>query len=155
MKVNLQVADDELRRFDIPSAQAFARWAEALGDTMNDAMSDKDTAVSVRVVDEDESRSLNKRYRQCDKPTNVLAFPYEPATPDEPPYLGDIVMNAPLLVKEAEENGVAAHDHWAHLFVHAVLHLLGYDHVLDRDAERMQKRETEILGRLAIASPWT
>lgn len=146
MKVSVQVAHEGLRRFRIPAAQTFAKWAGAT--------TDLDTSATVRVVDEDESHALNKRYRGYDKPTNVLAFPYEAVARDAPPYLGDIVITAPLVLKEAGENGVSVRAHWAHLFVHAVLHLLGYSHEGKRDTERMRERETEILNSLAIASPW-
>lgn len=146
MKVQLQIACDKPQRFEIPDAETFGAWANET--------SDLDTEAVVRVVDEDEARSLNKRHRKSDKPTNVLAFPYEPLLPDEPSYLGDIVIAAPLVVREAGERGVGAREHWALLFIHALLHLLGYDHERDADAERMQKRETEILTRLGMPSPW-
>lgn len=154
MKVRLQVACTEPERCAVPAEAMFDKWARATVDM--------DGEVVVRAVDADEMRTLNKRYRKIDKPTNVLAFPYE-ATPlnevddeadYESNYLGDIVITAPLVVEEADERGDPVGERWTLLFVHALLHLLGYDHELDADAERMQKRESEILASLGLPSPY-
>ena len=112
--------------------------------------------VSVRVVDADEIRALNERYRQQDKPTNVLSFPAElPAAPaGQPALLGDIIICAPVVRSEAEQQGKTLQSHWAHLLVHGTLHLLGYDHLQDADAERMEGLEASILAAHGIANPY-
>ena len=112
--------------------------------------------VSVLVVDADEIQKLNERYRQQDKPTNVLSFPAElPAAPaGQPAPLGDVVICAPIVRSEAEQQGKALQSHWAHMLVHGTLHLLGYDHVQDADADRMEDLEASILAAHGIANPY-
>ena len=116
--------------------------------------------IVVRIVDDDESRDLNSRFRQTDKPTNVLAFPsydadlaelFEEA--GEFP-LGDLVICAPVVLREATEQGKNADDHWAHILVHGTLHLLGYDHVEAEEAARMEALETRILAARGIGDPY-
>mgnify|MGYP001812538820 FL=1 len=114
--------------------------------------------VSVRIVDEDESRTLNREYRDQDKPTNVLSFPsgiggYMPG--DEPTPLGDIVICAPVVALEAAAQGKALDDHWAHLVVHGTLHLLGFDHESDAEAMEMEGLEREILAARGISDPYS
>lgn len=152
IKVNLQIKNKSLRKFQIPATKTFERWAEAILRLEGDM----DTEVVVRVIDELESYTLNRFFRKDPEPTNVLAFPYEPAPAPvvESNYLGDIAITAPIVVDEAEERCIKVRDHWAHLFIHAVLHLLGYDHQSARQEKRMQARETEILESLSIPSPW-
>lgn len=112
----------------------------------------------IRIVDEDESRALNRDYRGKDKPTNVLSFPFEmpEGVPAEalPPLLGDLVICAPVVATEADEQGKALHDHWAHMVIHGVLHLLGFDHIEDADAVIMESLEIRILAGLDIANPY-
>ena len=112
--------------------------------------------VSVRVVDADEIQALNARYRQQDKPTNVLSFPAEPQPlPDgQPALLGDIVVCAPVVRAEADAQGKVLASHWAHILVHGTLHLLGYDHEDDAEAERMESLESSILAARGIANPY-
>ena len=109
--------------------------------------------VCVRVVDETESRTLNRRYRGKDKPTNVLSFPADIELPEGRVW-GDIVICAPVVAAEAEAQGKALEAHFAHMVVHGVLHLLGYDHESGADAETMESLETEILGRFGIGDPY-
>lgn len=116
--------------------------------------------VSVRIVDEDESRTLNKQYRQQDKPTNVLAFPA--GSPDEisglpddaMQVLGDLVICGPLVEQEATEQGKSAAGHWGHLLVHGMLHLLGFDHETSRQAAEMETMEKKILADRGIEDPY-
>jgi probable rRNA maturation factor len=110
--------------------------------------------LTVRIVAETEGRELNERYRRRAGATNVLSFPFE--TPDllQPPLLGDIVLCAPVVEREAAEQGKAPEAHWAHLVVHGVLHLLGYDHEEARAAAEMEGLETDILATLGFPDPY-
>ncbi len=110
--------------------------------------------LSVRVVGSAESRRLNKRYRNKDKSTNVLAFPYGPGAPVARRLLGDLVVCAPVVAREAREQGKSRQAHWAHMIVHGTLHLLGYDHLQPRDAARMERREIAVLKSLGYANPY-
>jgi probable rRNA maturation factor len=132
-----------------PDDAAFDRWvAAALSERREGAV------VSLRIVDADEGRALNAQWRGRDAPTNVLSFPAD--LPDEVglPLLGDLVLCAPVVQREAAEQGKAEEDHWAHLVVHGVLHLLGMDHQADAEAEAMEALEREILASLGIADPY-
>ena len=137
----------------IPPASAFGIWTDAaLADLGGDA------ELVIRVVDEAESRALNHEYRGKDKPTNVLSFPFE-APPGVPAqeignYLGDLVICAPVVAREAGEQGKPLAAHWAHMVVHGILHLRGYDHQDEAQAREMEDREREILDGLGIADPY-
>ena len=111
-------------------------------------------SVSVRIVDAEEGRALNQRWRERDRPTNVLSFPADLPPELELPLLGDLVLCAPVVLREAAEQGKRAEDHWAHLVIHGVLHLLGMDHQDDAEAEEMEQREREILATLGIGDPY-
>ncbi len=112
--------------------------------------------LTLRLVDEQEIQALNQQYRQKNYPTNVLSFPSE--IPAEilldPPLLGDIILCAPVIQREAEEQNKPLMSHWAHMVVHGVLHLLGYDHVQDHDADRMEQIEIMILENCGVANPY-
>jgi probable rRNA maturation factor len=113
-----------------------------------------ESALVLRLVDRSESESLNSRYRGKGGPTNVLSFAADLPEEVALPLLGDIVICAPLVAEEAAGQGKAERDHWAHLVVHGVLHLLGYDHQDPAEAQRMEKLEVEILNQLGIADPY-
>lgn len=112
--------------------------------------------ITLRLVDEVEIQVLNKRYRGKDKPTNVLSFPAD--VPDEVvlelPFLGDIILCVPVIYQEAEEQQIPVLAHWAHMVVHGVLHLLGYDHVDDQEAAIMEAKEILILNTLGFSNPY-
>lgn len=113
-----------------------------------------ETEVCVRIVNSEESRALNLHYRQKDYATNVLSFPSE-LPPDLPlRHLGDLVICAEVVAREAREQGKAPAAHWAHMLVHGSLHLLGYDHIDDNDAEEMEALETTIITRLGFPPPY-
>jgi probable rRNA maturation factor len=102
-------------------------------------------------------RELNAAYRGKDAQTNVLSFPFQPppgGVPEDRPYLGDVVLAAETVVLEAAERGIAPTAHLQHLVVHGLLHLLGFDHASDSEAERMEQLEAEILATLGIANPY-
>ena len=116
--------------------------------------------VSVRIVDENESRQLNNQYRQQDRATNVLAFPA--GSPDEfgalpedaTQPLGDLVICGPLVEQEAEDQGKSPAGHWGHLLIHGMLHLLGYDHETSSQASEMEKMEIKILAERGFENPY-
>jgi probable rRNA maturation factor len=133
-----------------PDQQQIQCWVDAALDDYN-----QDTEIVVRIVDEQESAQLNEQYRHKSGPTNILSFPVELPEGIELDLLGDLVICAPVLEKEAlEQNKVLAH-HWAHIIVHGVLHLLGYDHIDETQAELMENKEIAILNKLHINNPYT
>ncbi len=109
--------------------------------------------VCVRVVDAEESRALNSQYRGKDKPTNVLSFPAELAL-DGVRLLGDLAICAPVVACEAREQGKSLQDHYAHMLVHGLLHLCGYDHEAEADAAAMESLEVELLALFDIRDPY-
>jgi len=136
-----------------PSAARLRIWAGAALHAVHTRR--KPVGLTLRLVGRAESRTLNRQWRQKDKPTNVLSFP-DGESHDENGVLGlgDIVICAPVVNAEAREQGKAATAHWAHMVVHGVMHLLGYDHVRDRDARRMEAREVEILSSFGYSNPY-
>jgi probable rRNA maturation factor len=116
--------------------------------------------MTIRIVGANESRHLNRTYRGKDKPTNVLSFPADVPRMGDGPHdgpggvLGDLAICAPIVAREAREQGKSPRAHWAHMVVHGVLHLLGYDHENDRDAQAMESREVKILSHFGYANPY-
>jgi len=110
--------------------------------------------LTIRIVDEAEITSLNMQYRGKDGATNVLSFPYEAMTGVETELLGDVVICAPVVASEAIAQGKPLEAHWAHLVIHGVLHLLGYDHKQSPDAVRMESTEAELLASLGYQKPY-
>ena len=137
----------------IPSRKEFEQWISAALKAPEIA-TDKDTEISLRIVNEEESRRLNYTYRQQDKPTNVLSFPCEFPEGVDVPLLGDIVICAEVVAREATEQGKLVKSHWAHMFVHGTLHLHGYDHVHEEDAVEMEQLETDIMLHLGFKAPY-
>jgi probable rRNA maturation factor len=113
-----------------------------------------DAEVTIRIVDEAESQQLNFDYREKDKPTNVLSFPFQCPPGIELPLLGDLVICAQVVALEAAEQGKTLQAHWAHMVVHGSLHLLGFDHINEDDAEEMEAEEIQILHDLGFANPY-
>ncbi|MGN4965563.1 rRNA maturation RNase YbeY [Aeromonas dhakensis] len=114
----------------------------------------QEAEVTVRIVDEAESNELNLAYRGKDKPTNVLSFPFEAPPGLELPLLGDLVICRQVVEHEAIEQGKPLMAHWAHMVVHGSLHLLGYDHIEDDEAEEMEALERDIMQELGFADPY-
>ncbi|AKA16342.1 rRNA maturation RNase YbeY [Aeromonas hydrophila] len=114
----------------------------------------QEAEVTVRIVDEAESNELNLTYRGKDKPTNVLSFPFEAPPGLELPLLGDLVICRQVVEHEAAEQGKPLMAHWAHMVVHGSLHLLGYDHIEDDEAEEMEALERDIMQELGFADPY-
>jgi probable rRNA maturation factor len=111
--------------------------------------------LSLLLTDDAHIRVLNKQWRDQDKPTNVLSFPSADEDDDEPgPLIGDVIVAYETTAREAEEEGKSFEDHLTHLLVHGLLHLFGYDHIEDDEAEEMEALETEILAGLGVADPY-
>ena len=141
---------DEAILSAIPSPSQLELWANTV--LTYEGLSDQE--VTIRFTDEVESQSLNHEYRGKDKPTNVLSFPFEAPPGIEINLLGDLVICAPVISREAKEQNKAVADHYAHMTVHGLLHLMGYDHIEDADAEEMESKEIEILAQLGIDDPY-
>ena len=110
--------------------------------------------VEICIVDTTQSAELNRHYRNKTGPTNVLSFSADLPRGVPLPLLGELIICAPVIVREAAEQNKPICAHWAHMVVHGTLHLLGYDHIKDRDALIMEARETEILTGLGFAAPY-
>jgi probable rRNA maturation factor len=135
---------------EVPDETDLRRWCE-LALRQRTA----DSELTIRLVDEAEGRELNRTWRQKDYATNVLSFPAD--VPDgllDIPLLGDLVICAPVVEREAAEQGKAPQAHWAHLVIHGCLHLLGYDHIDDHEAEEMESLERQLLAELGHADPY-
>ncbi len=150
MTIELTVLRDE-HDTAAPGDEAFRAW-------VNRATEGQGGSLAIRLVGKPESQALNARYRDRDKPTNVLSFPAD-LPPEimqalDPVPLGDLVICAPLVVEEAAAQGKAVEAHWAHLVMHGVLHLRGYDHETEAEAERMESLERTLLAELGIADPY-
>ncbi|MDD5754957.1 MAG: rRNA maturation RNase YbeY [Methylococcales bacterium] len=115
---------------------------------------DDDSEIVIRIVDEIESAQLNETYRHKQGATNILSFPVDVPDEIELNVLGDLVICAPVLEREATEQNKPLHNHWAHIVIHGTLHLLGYDHIEDTDAEEMETKEIALLQTLSIPNPY-
>jgi len=146
MNVDIQRQTEAGQQPDDPD---ICSWATAayLGDNA-------EMEMTVRIVDEDESSQLNQTYRHKSGSTNVLSFPFEQAPGIEVPLLGDLVICAPVVEREAIEQHKTAKAHWAHMVVHGTLHLQGYDHISPADSAQMEQLETDILARLGYSNPY-
>ena len=133
----------------LPDDSQFSLWVETA------LRGKREAELTLRLVDREESRELNSRYRGKDQPTNVLSFPVELPPGIEIPLLGDIVICAPLVGEESEAQDKALPAHWAHLVIHGVLHLLGHDHQDEHEAVEMEAIEVELLASLGFGNPYT
>nr|WP_091337499.1 rRNA maturation RNase YbeY [Frateuria terrea] len=138
-------------RAGVPSTASFRQWVEA---ALRGARRRKRAEVAIRIVDAEEGLALNRDYRGKAYATNVLSFPAELPPGVDLPLIGDLAICAPVVAREAAEQGKKPRDHWAHLTVHGTLHLLGYDHIEDGEAEAMESLEASILATLGIADPY-
>ena len=137
-------------RRSAPGAASIRRWARAaLADSRQ-----RETWIGIRIVNERDSAALNARYRRKHKPTNVLSFPFESPPGAASAVLGDLVICAPVVNREAKAKNMASAAHWAHMVVHGIMHLRGYDHQSRRDAAIMERKETAVLKGLGFADPY-
>lgn len=146
--VDLQIACDT--SLQLPHLAQFELWAESA--IVTKPISELE--LTIRIVDEDEGRLLNSTYRNKNYATNVLSFPFECPEGIELPLLGDLVICAQVVEREAKEQNKSLLAHWAHLVVHGCLHLQGYDHIEDAEAEVMEALETQIMQQLGYADPY-
>ena len=149
MRLRLEVQQRSTSK-DIPPRVRLAAFARAALADLGDAS----VEVTLRLVDEEEGAALNERFRGRAGATNVLSFPFAHMHHVSPYFLGDIVICAPIVAREAEAARAPLEDHWAHVLVHGIMHLRGYDHVSDQDAGIMEGLEAAVLGRLGIANPY-
>jgi probable rRNA maturation factor len=146
LDLDLQIAVDSNQ---LPSQADFETWVKtALGNTLDTA------ELTIRLVEITESQSLNLSYRGKDKPTNVLSFPFEAPPGMELPLLGDLVICVAVVEQEALEQNKPLQAHWAHMVIHGCLHLLGYDHIIDHEAEEMESLETQLIEGLGFSNPY-
>lgn len=150
MRIDVQIASD---CSGLPDNDVLIKWADLAAAQRGSA------ELVIRLVDEEESAELNETYRQKKGPTNVLSFPFE--MPEELPsdaisddILGDLVICAPVVAKEAKEQGKPVLSHWAHMVIHGCLHLQGYDHVNEDDALVMEAIEIGLLSSIGINNPY-
>ena len=137
-------------RKGVPTRASFEAWVRA---ALRGSAGER-REVNIVLFDEHEARALNRRDRGRDYATNVLSYPYEPLRGERTALLGDLAICAPVVAREALAQGKRPRDHYAHLTVHGVLHLLGHDHQDDAAAERMEALERKILARLGIGDPY-
>lgn len=147
MLIDLQIASENID--GLPTLEQIEQWATAAVQPESD-----DVEMTVRIVDEAESQALNRTYRAKDRPTNVLSFPFECPTEVSLPLLGDLVICRQVVEYEAAEQEKPLMAHWAHMVVHGSLHLLGYDHIDDTEAEEMESLETKIMQGLGFVDPY-
>ena len=154
VRVTLQIATESR---GLPGEEDFGCWA---GRTLNSSgiPLTARSCVTIRIVDEQESQTLNTSFRNVPKPTNVLAFPagpVDPAVVDDDEELGDLVICAPVVIDEAREQEKAVAAHFAHMTVHGCLHLAGYDHIDDAQAVEMEALEIQIMTSLGFPNPYS
>lgn len=133
----------------LPDDKAFTRWANLAIEGKSEG-----AELCIRIVDAAESRRLNNEFRGVDKPTNILSFPFEAPAGIPVNILGDLAICCEVMQREAKEQGKLEEHHWAHLVIHGVLHLLGFDHIKNVDAKIMEALETKLLAHLGISDPY-
>ena len=132
-----------------PNQHDIKKWVE-----MSVGLHRSKAEVSLLIVDEKEGAELNRQWRGKEGPTNVLSFPSDLPPELKLPLLGDIIICAPVVEREAKEQKKSIDAHWAHMIVHGTLHLLGYDHVDDNEADKMESLEEEILSKIGYPDPY-
>ena len=153
LQLDVQLAVE--KENDLPTEEQLTQWTTAV--LTNRTVSYKkseEPELTIRIVDEAESQELNSEYRGKDKPTNVLSFPFEAPAHVPIPLLGDLIVCKQVVEREAIEQGKTLTAHWAHMIVHGCLHLLGYDHIEDEEAEEMEDIERVVMADLGFQDPY-
>jgi probable rRNA maturation factor len=146
LELELQIATQQ---DSVPSKESFVSWSKAaLRDEREQA------EIVIRLVGEDEVQGLNREYRGKNRPTNVLSFPSNLPEIVNSDLLGDLVICVPVVIREAQEQGKTPEAHWAHMVVHGVLHLIGYDHQNEDEAQTMERLEGEVMASLGFQDPY-
>lgn len=154
VNVEVSISDDLISEAngltddDVPEPGLLQTWASAA------YLNDTPAVASILVTTADEIQELNKQFRDKDKPTNVLSFPMQSPEEVDVDLLGDIVLCAAVIKQEAKQQSKSEMSHWAHMVVHGMLHLQGYDHIKDDDAEEMEQLEIDILDHLGFENPY-
>jgi len=145
--LDLQIATQDQQ--NLPSEEQVNSWLSII---LTPFMAN--TELTIRIVDETESQQLNNTYRHKDKPTNVLSFPFESPIEIETPLLGDLIICKQIVEQEAKKQNKPLSSHWAHMITHGCLHLLGYDHIDEEEAEEMENLEIKIMVELGFENPY-
>ena len=151
VELDYQIEPACSRESYMPDEQEVNTWLQCV---LEQVHCDTPAQFSVYIVSEQEITALNSQYRHKNRATNVLSFPYQALPGVDVPLLGDIVICADVVNKEALEQDKSAEQHWAHMIVHGALHLLGYDHMDDQDAQQMETMEIRILSQLGFSNPY-
>jgi probable rRNA maturation factor len=149
LQLDVQIA--VAKENDLPTAEQLKQWVVA---ALIKRTEYDEPELTIRIVDEAESQELNNDYRGKDKPTNVLSFPFEAPAHVPIPLLGDLIICKQVVEREAIEQGKTLTSHWAHMTVHGCLHLLGYDHIEDEEAEEMEGIERVVMADLGFEDPY-
>lgn len=156
LQLDVQIGDDidenpNSVKHPLPTDEQLQQWAEA---ALASRTTFAEPELTIRLVSAEESQALNLEYRGKDKPTNVLSFPFDapPQVPIE--LLGDLIICITVVEEEAKQQDKTTEAHWAHMVVHGCLHLLGYDHIKDDEAEEMEALERTILATLGFPNPY-
>ena len=151
VSIDLQIATEETLK-DYPSLEKMELWAQT---ALTEGGRTQDSELTIRMVDSEEIHELNRDYRNVDRPTNILSFPFElPEGVDDLPLLGDLVICKEVLERECKEQNKTLEEHFCHLIIHGCLHLLGYDHIEDVDAQEMEPLEIKALAKLGFKNPY-
>ena len=148
MSININIQNASTVK-SLPTNEKIELWAKQALDKQH-----KDAEITLRIVDEEEGKLLNKNWRNKDYATNVLSFPAGEIIEHAPNFLGDIVICAPVVEREAQEQEKEINAHWAHLIVHGILHLQGYDHEEEEEADKMESLEILILNKIGYTNPY-
>ncbi len=149
--VDLQIAS--ANEDSLPDLASLEKWIQT-AIIAGSEMERQEAELTVRIVDIDESQQLNLQYRNKDKPTNVLSFPFQNPPGITLPLLGDLVICKQVVENEAIQQDKTLTEHWAHMLIHGTLHLLGYDHIIEKEAVEMEAIETKLLIELGFADPY-
>ncbi len=152
---NQMMLDLDIQRIisdpELPDDKQIELWTKA---ALAAGEREDNTQLAIRIVDINEGKKLNEQWRHKEGPTNVLSFSMDGLDLIAPELLGDIVICAPVVAREAEEQSKPLHSHWAHMVTHGVLHLLGYDHIIETEAKKMESLEIKIMNQLGFSDPY-